>query len=145
VLEQLGRLRERVEARRLRDQPGVFRDQRRQLLQVPGAGPPPAPVRGQHLAEPACVDRVAAVAPVAPGTGLRCAGLCCAGLRRADRHPGEQVRDVVRVLGVQLEDLQLGQQQVGRVERERRIAERRPEIERVAHRQPVHHDVDGPS
>ncbi len=110
MLEQLVRLRERVEARRLRDQPGVLRDQRRQLLQVPGAGPPPAPVRGQHLAEPAGVDRVAAV-------GL------FTGLRRADRYPGEQVGDVVRVLGIQLEDLQLGQQQVGRVEGERRIAE----------------------
>jgi hypothetical protein len=109
ALEQLGRLRERVEARRLRDQPGVLGDQRRQFLQVPGAGPPPAPVRGDHLAEAPGVDHVA----VAPG----------AGLRRADRHPGEQVRDVVRVLGVQLEDLQLGQQQLGRVEGERRIAE----------------------
>jgi hypothetical protein len=108
-LEQLCRLRERVEGRRLRDQPGVFRDQRRQLLQVPCAGPPPAPVRAEHLTEPAGVDHVAAVWP----SGLRC----------ADRHPREQVRDVVRVLGVQLEDLQLGQQQIGRVEGERRIAE----------------------
>lgn len=109
VLEQLGRLRERVEARRLRDQPGVFLDQRRQLLQVPGAGPPPAPVPGKHLAEPPGVDHVA----VGPVAGLRC----------TDRHPREQVRDVVRVLAVQLEDLQLRQQQLGRVEGERRIAE----------------------
>jgi hypothetical protein len=109
VFEQLGRLRERVEARLLRDQPGVLRDQRRQLLQVPCAGPPPAPVRADHLTEPAGVDHVAAVRP----GGLRC----------TDRHPREQVRDVVRVLGVQLEDLQLGQQQIGRVEGERRIAE----------------------
>jgi hypothetical protein len=108
-LEQLGRLRERVEGRRLRDQPGVLRDQRRQLLQVPRAGPPPAPVRAEHLTEPAGVDHVAAVRP--------------GGLRRADRHPREQVRDVVRVLGVQLEDLQLRQQQIGWVEGERRIAE----------------------
>jgi hypothetical protein len=108
-LEQLCRLRERVEGRRLRDQPGVFRDQRRQLLQVPCAGPPPAPVRAEHLTEPAGVDHVAAICP--------------AGLRGADRHPREQVRDVVRVLGVQLEDLQLGQQQIGWVEGERRIAE----------------------
>jgi len=107
-LEQLGRLRERVEARRLRDQPGVLRDQRRQLLQVPCAGSPPAPVRAEHLTDPAGVDHVA----VRPG-----------GLRRADRHPREQVREVVRVFGVQLEDLQLGQQQIGRVEGERRIAE----------------------
>jgi hypothetical protein len=111
-LEQLGRLRERVEGRRLRDEPGVLRDQRRQLLQVPCAGPPPAPVRAEHLTEPVGVDHVAAVRPVRPG-----------GLRRADRHPGEQVCDVMRVLGVQLEDLQLGQQQIGRVEGERRIAE----------------------
>ena len=109
VFEQLGRLRERVEARLLRDQPGVLRDQRGQLLQVPCAGPPPAPVRADHLTEPAGVDHVAAVRP----GGLRC----------TDRHPREQVRDVVRVLGVQLEDLQLGQQQIGRVEGERRIAE----------------------
>jgi hypothetical protein len=108
-LEQLCRLRERVEGRRLRDQPGVLRDQRRQLLQVPCAGPPPAPVRAEHLTEPAGVDHVVPVRP--------------AGLRCADRHPREQVRDVVRVLGVQLEDLQLGQQQIGRVEGERRIAE----------------------
>lgn len=104
VLEQLGRLRERVEARRLRDQPRVLRDQRRQLLQVPRAGPPPAPVRGDHLTETPGVDHVA----IGPFTGLR----------GADRHPGEQVRDVVRVLGVQLENLQLGQQQLGRVEGE---------------------------
>jgi len=110
VFEQLGRLRERVEARLLRDQPGVLRDQRRQLLQVPCAGPPPAPVRGDHLAEASGVDHVA----VGPFTGLR---------GGADRDPREQVRDVVRVLGVQLEDLQLGQQQIGRVEGERRIAE----------------------
>jgi hypothetical protein len=58
VLEQFGRLCERVEARRLRDQPGVLIDQRRQFLQVPGAGPPPAPVRGEHLTEPAGVDHV---------------------------------------------------------------------------------------
>jgi hypothetical protein len=108
-LEQLCRLRERVEGRRLRDQPGVLGDQRRQLLQVPCAGPPPAPVRAEHLTEPAGVDHVAAVRP--------------GGLRWADRHPREQVRDVVRVLGVQLEDLQLRQQQIGRVEGERRIAE----------------------
>jgi hypothetical protein len=108
-LEQLCRLRERVEGRRLRDQPGVLRDQRRQLLQIPCAGPPPAPVRAEHLTEAAGVDHVAPVRP--------------AGLRCADRHPREQVRDVVRVLGVQLEDLQLGQQQIGRVEGERRIAE----------------------
>jgi hypothetical protein len=107
-LEQLGRLRERVEGRRLRDQPWVLRDQGRQLLQVPRAGPPPAPVRAEHLTEPPGVDHVAA---------------CPGGLRRADRHPREQVREVVRVLGVQLEDLQLGQQQIGRVEGERRIAE----------------------
>jgi hypothetical protein len=111
-LEQLCRLRERVEWRRLRDQPGVLRDQRRQLLQVPGAGPPPAPVRAEHRTEPAGVDHVAAVRP-GPRPGRRC----------GDRHPREQVRDVVRVLGVQLEDLQLRQQQIGRVEGERRIAE----------------------
>jgi hypothetical protein len=108
-LEQLCRLCERVEGRRLRDQPGVLRDQRRQLLQIPCAGPPPAPVRAEHLTEPAGVDHVAPVRP--------------AGLRCADRHPREEVRNVVRVLGVQLEDLQLGQQQIGRVEGERRIAE----------------------
>jgi hypothetical protein len=108
-LEQLCRLRERVEGRRLRDQPGVLRDQRRQLLQIPCAGPPPAPVRAEHLTEAAGVDHVAPV---------RSAGLRC-----ADRHPREEVRNVVRVLGVQLEDLQLGQQQIGRVEGERRIAE----------------------
>jgi len=108
VFEQLGRLRERVEARRLGDQPGVLRDHRRQLLQVPCAGPPPSPVRAEHLTDPPGVDHVAAVRP-----GRRC----------GDRHPREQVRDVVRVLGVQLEDLQLGQQQIGRVEGERRIAE----------------------
>jgi len=108
-LEQLGRLRERVEARRLGDQPGVLLDQRRQLLQVPCAGPPPAPVRAEHLTDPPSVDHVAVIRP--------------GGLRRGDRHPREQVRDVVRVLGVQLEDLQLGQQQIGRVEGERRIAE----------------------
>jgi len=111
-LEQLGRLRDRVVTRRLGDQPGVLLDQRRQLLQVPCAGPPPAPVRAEHLTEPASVDHVAGVRPVRP-----------AGLRRGDWHPREQVRDVVRVLGVQLEDLQLGQQQIGRVEGERRIAE----------------------
>jgi hypothetical protein len=109
VLEQLGRLCERVEARRPRDQPGGLGDQRRQLLQVPGAGPPPAPVRGDHLAEPPGVDHVA----VGAFSGLPC----------IDRYTGKQVRDVVRVLGVQLEDLQLGQQQLGRVEGERRIAE----------------------
>jgi len=109
-LQQLGGLRERVEARARRDEPGGLRDQRRQLLQVPCAGSPPAPVRTDHLAEPRGVDDDAAVGH-------------CAGLRCADWHPGEQVGDVVRVLGVQLEDLQLGQQQVGRVQRERRIAE----------------------
>jgi hypothetical protein len=109
VFEQLGRLRERVKARRLRDQRRVLPDHRRQLLQVPRAGPPPAPVGADHLTEPAGIDH---------GTGW-----FAGGLRRGDWHPGEQVRDVVRVLGVQLEDLQLGQQQIGRVEGERRIAE----------------------
>jgi hypothetical protein len=123
-LGQLRRLLQRVELRLRRHEARVFRQQRRQLLQVAGAGAPPAPVRPQHLAEPLGVDHVVAVR------------------LRADRHPGEQVGDVVRVLGVQLEDLELGQQQVGRVEREAGIAERRPEIERVAHHQPVHHDVD---
>src|SRR5271170_6868138 len=46
--------------------------------------------------------------PVGPG-GIDPAG--------AYWHPGQQVEDVVRVLGVQLDDLQLGQQQVGGVQR----------------------------
>ena len=48
----------------------------------------------------------------------------------------------MRVLGVELDNLQLGQQQVRRVKALGHGTERRPEIQRVAHRQPVHHDVD---
>jgi hypothetical protein len=55
------------------------------------------------------------------------------------------VGDVVRVLSVQLDDLQLGQQQVGGVQGEAGIAERGPEIQRVAHDQPVDHHVHRPS
>ena len=97
-----------------------------ELGQVAGRGPPPAPVRGEYGAEPVGVDGRAGGVP-------------------ADPQPGQQVEDVVRVLGVELDDLQLGQQQVRRVKGLRHGAERRPETQRVTHRQPVHQDVDGAS
>jgi hypothetical protein len=84
----------------------------------------PAPVAGEHCPEPVGVDGRA---------------------RGVTAHPqaGQQVEYVVRVLGVELHDLELGQQQVSGVEGHRTRAERRLEVQRVAHRQPVHHDVDG--
>ena len=85
---------------------------------------PPAPVLADQLAEGSEVDRV---------------GMSVV----ADREADEQAQAVVGVLLVELEDLQLGQQQVERVQRVRHQRQARRELERVAHVQLVDEHVDG--
>src|ERR1700735_4621005 len=83
-VEEQRRLGEGVVSRVGRHQGGALRQQRGQLLEAAGGGPPPAPVGRDHRTEAGDVDE-------------RPRGAV------ADRQPGQQVRDVVHVLGVELE------------------------------------------
>src|SRR5215467_12122260 len=93
----------------------VVRDQRRPLPQqlfhlgqVPRDGPPPPPVRAEQFAEAVGVDGCLGATP--------------------QWQRGEQVDDVPQVLLVQLDDLELGQQHVHRVDRQRLAVEGGPEV-----------------
>src|SRR3989442_6479046 len=91
--------------------------------QVAGHRPPPSPVVGDEPADPVERDRPRLVA-------------------LSDGERGQQVDDVLLILLIELDNLQLAQQHVGDVERQRHALDPLGERELVAHLDPIDQDVD---
>src|ERR1019366_9895647 len=124
--ESLGISQRVVRYRRHGHEVGMLTYEQRQLVQVARDGTPPTPIGTDDLTKTRPIDLRAPFAWAVSGS----------------REGRKQLKHVPDGLLIDLDDLQFGEEEVDHVQCEGKALEVRPEVELVAHRQSIDHDVD---